>query len=431
MTENNLQNLTKKIKECPKIFNIYEKELSLNKFSNLKKFPKKTIIIKDSWKLCNDGFPSKFNLSVSEQLWSEWCKKNNGIIKKGVFDYTKVPEHSFWTIVPCSREEDFDKILSGSKQHLMLFHIALTNGCHVIKKDKKIIEKYFESFIEFLIKNGLNPKKLTISVFPGGKINNHGIIKKFPEDHNSKLINKLSMKYGFKVKNTEDQTFLSLRIFGSPIFWGYRNEFFYNYEGIEWDIGTIEYLPYKPIYKVDNEGFVSYKKIVDSKFVFLGGGIGLERVLLILEGKKEILELSSIKPLANIIKKHTKNKSPNEKSVLLIEEILRLMHHLVCEVGGLNESNLGNRNRKTIVSKLRTALVASILSINLNFTESFLEEFLKENIKQNSSDEKVLKIDKKIIQEIAKEINERLRMYSVSEQTKKDIDEKIIRYKLK
>ena len=107
------------------------------------------------------------------------------------------------------------------------------------------------------------------------------------------------------------------------------------------------------------------------------------------------------------------------------------MHHLVCEVGGLNESNLGNRNRKTIVSKLRTALVASILSINLNFTESFLEEFLKENIKQNSSDEKVLKIDKKIIQEIAKEINERLRMYSVSEQTKKDIDEKIIRYKLK
>jgi len=427
----NLSSFVKTLKEYPKLFGTYKKELTIKEFSKLKKFPKETIILKDEEPLCNDGFPSKFNLSVSEYLWSEWCKNNNAVIKKGVFDYAKVPEHSFWTIVPCSRDEDFNRLLEDSKQHLLLFHIALTNGCHVIKKEPKIIEEYFKGFIEFFIKQGLDIKKLCVSSFPGGIVENHGIKKKFPQDHNNKLLKELSKKYGFKVKDTTDQTFLSLRVFGSPIFWGYRNEFLYEKDGKEWDLGTIEYLPYKPIYQTSEEGFVTYKDVVDSELAFLGGGIGLERFLLMQEGKKNILELSTIKPLADLIRKNSKNKKPNEKAILLVEEILRLMHHLVCEVGGLGESKLGNKNRNNMVSKLRTALVASIITLELDFSEKFLEKFLKENLKSNKVvDGFILKTNKKIIQEVYLATAERLRLYKVSGQVRKEISDKINKYKL-
>lgn len=427
-----LEKFVKILREYPKLFGNYKKEMSIEEFSKLKKFPRETIILKDEELLCNDGFPSKFNLSVSEYLWSEWCKNNNAVIKKGVFDYTKVPEHSFWTIVPCSREEDFDRVLENSKQHLFLFHIALTNGCHIIKKDPKTIEEYFRTFIEFFVKQGLDPKKMSVSSFNGGIIENHGIKKKFPVDHNNKLLKQLSKEYGFKIIDTTDQTFLSLRVFGSPIFWGYRNEFFYNDGKEEWDLGTIEYLPYKPIYETNEEGFVSYKDIVDSDLAFLGGGVGLERFLLMLEGKKNILDLSIIKPLADLIRKNSKNKNPNEKAILLVEEILRLMHHLVCEQGGLGESNLGNRNRKAVISKLRTALVASIVSLELDFNEKFLEEFLKENVKNmKPSDGYVLKKNSKIVNEVYKEIGEKLRFHKESANFQKEISDKIERYKLK
>lgn len=426
-----LSGFVKTLREYPKLFGTYKKELSIKEFSKLKKFPRETIILKDEELLCNDGFPSKFNLSVSEYLWSEWCKNNNAVIKKGVFDYTKVPEHSFWTIVPCSREEDFDRALENSKQHLFLFHIALTNGCHIVKKEPKIIEEYFKTFIEFFIQQGLDPKKMSVSSFSGGEIENHGIKKKFPQDHNNKLLKELSKKYGFKVIDTTDQTFLSLRVFGSPIFWGYRNEFFYNNSGEEWDLGTIEYLPYKPLYQTDEEGFVTYKEIVDSKLAFLGGGVGLERFLLMLEGKKNILELSIIKPLADLIRKNCK-KNPNEKAILLVEEILRLMHHLVCEVGGLGESNLGNNNRKSIIAKLRKSLIASIISLNLQFDEKFLKEFLEMNTKLlKFVDGPILKVNKNIIEKVYKEIGEKLRFHKESPNFQKEISDKIDRYGLK
>ena len=431
MKESNLKNFVKTLRNYPKLFGTYKKELTIEEFSKLKRFPRETIILKDKELLCNDGFPSQFNLSVSEYLWSEWCKNNNAVIKKGIFDYTKVPEHSFWTIVPCSRAEDFEQVLEDSKQHLFLFHIALTNGCHIVKKEPKTIEEYFRTFIEFFIKQGLETKNLIITSFPGGIVENHGIKKKFPQDHNNKLLKKLSKEYGFKVEDTEDQTFLSLRVFGSPIFWGYRNEFLYNKEGKEWDLGTIEYLPYKPIYQTNEEGFVTYKDIVDSELAFLGGGVGLERFLLMQEGKTNILELSTIKPLADIIRKNSKNKNPKEKTILLVEETLRLMHHLVCEVGGLGEANLGNKNRKNIIGKLRTALVSSIVILDLNFNDKFLEEFLKQNILSNKYvGGYILKNDKRIRDEIQRGILERLRLYKVSKKVNKEISDKIKRYEL-
>lgn len=427
-----LQIFAKSLREHPKLFGNYKKELLISEFAKLKKFPRETIIIKDQEHLCNDGFPSKFNLSVSEFLWSEWCKNNNAVIKKGVFDYTKMPEHSFWTLVPCSREEDFDRVLDESKQHLFLFHIALTNGCHIIKKNEETTEEYYRTFLDFFIKHGLDPKKLRVSSFPGGVIENHGIKKKFPQDHNNKLLKKLSKEFGFKVDDTTDQTFLSLRVFGSPIFWGYRNEFLYNDGKEEWDLGTIEYLPYKPVYETNEEGFITYKDVVDSELVFLGGGVGLERFLLMLEGKKNILELSSIKPLADLIRKNSKNKNPKDKAILLVEEILRLMHHLVCEQGGLGESNLGNRNRKAIISKLRTALIASIVALELDCSEKFLDSFLKENVKcQKPIDGYVLKTNTKILKEVYKEIGEKLRFHRESANFQKEIAGKIERYKLK
>jgi hypothetical protein len=425
----NITSFLKSLKEHPKVFKIHNKEMTNQKISKLDSFPKETIIINDLEPLCHEGFPSKFNLSVAEYFYSEWCKNHGAVIKRGVFDYTKIPCNSFWNIKVCSREEDLNKIFLGSNQHLLLFHIALTNGCHIIKKNEKVIREYYESFFDFFKKHNLDMTKITVSCFPGGVAENHGISKFFPEDVNKNLLIELSKKHGFKINYTTDQTFLTLRIFGSPIHWGYRNEFLYEVDDTEWDLGTIEYLPYKPVYELDKEGFVIYKDIVDTDNPFLGGGVGLERFLLMIENKKNISELSIIKPLFEIVKKYSKNKD-KQKSILLVLEILKLYQYLVCEVGGLSERFLKNKNRKNIISKYRRVLVSSIISLDLDFSKDFLKEFTTEVVNQYKVIDGWLKTSDEIIDVISKEVFEKLRVYNVSVGYKQEINDLIKDYKL-
>jgi hypothetical protein len=170
---------------------------------------------------------------------------------------------------------------------------------------------------------------------------------------------------------------------------------------------------------------------MDSELAFLGGGVGLERFLLMQEGKTNILELSMIKPLADLIRKNSKNTKPNEKAILLVEEILRLMHHLVCEQGGISEGLLG-KSRKSIIAKLVATLICCIVALELKFDRQLLKTFMKLDVElRGKVDGQILKFKENNIDLIFEKINEKLIFYKNSEIYKKEISDKIERYKLK
>ena len=164
----------------------------------------------------------------------------NVLYNKKFFDYTALPEHSFWTITKNVRDEDLDKILSGSNQHLLLFHIVAIGGFTITSLSEANREFYLRNFLEFLNHKLGNLSKLKITYFDGGRINKHGIDKSFEADINQNIYKKFKEIYGFSLLPTKDETFLSLKVFGSPIFWGYRNEFFLNHESKWLDLGTLK-----------------------------------------------------------------------------------------------------------------------------------------------------------------------------------------------
>jgi hypothetical protein len=145
-----INKLIQEIKAYPKFNGTCKSELSISQFSKVSKYPKGTVLIKDIFPLVNDAYPNKFNLSVSEYLWSEMCKKKGYEKTNKLFDYTALPKHSFWTITKNIRDEDLNKILDGSNQHLLLFHIIAIGGFTITSLSEKTREFYVKNFIGFL-----------------------------------------------------------------------------------------------------------------------------------------------------------------------------------------------------------------------------------------------------------------------------------------
>jgi len=407
------------VKKYPKFNGTYKKELAVKDFFKLKNYPSETVLLRDIFPLANAAYPSKFNLSVSEYLWSEMCKERGFIIKKGVFDYTALPEHSFWTITRNIRDEDFEKILSGSEQHLLLFHIIAVSGFSITNTNENNRKFYLENMITFL-SNYFSLSKLKISYFPGGNIEKHSIKKDFAEDINKGLYQSLSKKFGFSIFPTNEETFLSLKVFGSPIFWGYRNEFFVKTKKSTVDVGTIECLPFIPKYSLKN-GEIEYSDIISSKKIFIGSGVGLERIMMVTEGVDNIWDISTIKPLVDFFKKKSENKVSDRK-LFLLSESLKVLHYLVSENGGLTAGELGNKHRREIVSKYLTLLTGCLCSTGLSVDKNLLKEFFECVKKFNPVDKDILSDYDKAIPILYDVILEQLRMYKTSEKYREKVN---------
>ncbi len=417
----NVRALIEEIKNYPKFNGRYKKELSIKQFSKLDKYPNSTVLINEVFPLINDAYPGKFNLSVSEFLWSEMCKNKGFLINNNFFDYTALPEHSFWTITKNIRDEDYEKILDGSNQHLLLFHIASVGGFTITRLTEENREFYIKNFLDFLNKYLGSLEKLKVAYFDGGEIKKHEINRLFDKDVNKDLYEKFRKIHGFNLLPTKNETFLSLKVFGSPIFWGYRNEFFFQHNGKSLDLGTIECLPFIPEYKEAN-GSVFYKSIKEGDKGFIGSGVGLERLTMILENAKNIWDISLIKPLIKILRESSRNKEVEDRTLFIISEVLKVLHYILSERDGLTASELGNKHRREIISKFISGLIAGIVYADLLIDKTLIKKFVLLNKDLNQTDKRDLLVSDKIIERIFLLIEEQQRLYKTSPKHKEKID---------
>lgn len=415
--------IIKKIKEWPKFNGNYKKEFSIKDFISLKKYPTKTILLKDPFPIANKAFPTKFNLSVAEYVGMKICKKR-GYIIGNLFDYTKLPYHSFWTITLNSRESDMEEIKKGSDKHLLLFHIAGVGGFSIVSPKIEYRIFYIKNFIEFL-EEYIDISMLEVTFFNGGEICQHGIKKEFIADWNKEVFSSLAEEKRFKLTPTKNSTFLSLQVFGSPIHWGYRNEFHLKYNNSLIDIGTIEFLPYVPQFE-KARGKVIYKKIISAKNAFIGSAVGLERIQMLYEGVKKIWEISNIKPLMDWVRKNS-NKNGDDKSFFIVEELLRFFHQIYSEMGGITSGELRNKHRREIVSKYLNILIAGI--IYLKIEPEKIKEFFELNSKLQVIEGDILKKDlEENFKKFFSALSEQLRFYKTSSKYKPKIDKLIEDY---
>jgi alanyl-tRNA synthetase len=221
---------------------------------------------------------------------------------------------------------------------------------------------------------------------------------------------------------------LSLKVFGSPIFWGYRNEFFFEYNGKRLDMGTIECLPFTPSYEIKNNQ-INYKEVVKKEKGFIGSGIGLERMVMVLENAKNIWDISLVKPLINLLRKNSRNKNVENRTLFLISEVLKVFQYIISERGGLTSGELGNKHRREIISKFLNALTAGLVCADLQINEELIEGFLSLNKSLNEMDSKELPDSKKISGCIFKILKEQLRLYQTSQKYQEKLSPLIINLK--
>ena len=356
-----------------KKFNEPIKKISYSDFLNQKSYLDVIYDFGNNTPLINKGFKGTFNLSLIEHLWSQISISKGTLLSEDIFDYTSFQDHFVYLTSKCFRFNDVDTIIEGSDSinHSLLFHMATVTGVEYLTKDTFKINRHIEYFIEFLAQF-IDMKKLQISIFQGGTIEKHNICKFFPKDPNYDFYLKLSKKYGFKLIETNSETFLTLKIYGSPSMWGYRNEFLYSLDNKELlDIGTFEFLNYVPKFDFNKE--VTYSDVVLSEKVFIGSVIGIERFSMILEDKKELYEVSFNHQLIELIKNNSQLKTDSKK-IFLTSEILKVLLFIISENGSLDKKNMTKKRRRKVYYLL-DLLVRNIVLLNITIDIKFLEQY--------------------------------------------------------
>ncbi len=354
------------------------RNLFTNHFSQSKEIKKYK-----NYSIVNKGFPGNFNLSFSEP---EMIEEFGGLINiKHKLLYTKIQ--------PCIRFEDFLKVLSPlSKQSYMylgLFDMAGFCMCcpksNELQKQTKIL---INQVWDFLInKLGFNPAKLFIKCFAGENIpqatkGKYEIVKEIKKDNLS--INEWT-KLGLSSHNilldkTRD-TFLALHIH-RPTPWGYRTEILYKLENGDFlDLGTIEYFPWKPVFKKDKIIDIADWEHSCCLVVF-----GLERLTFIMNNLIHIKDCDIIKPLFDEIYNDAKIK--NETQAFLLCECIRTAQRILTDSGGY--TNLSRHRKKKLtkyiqqmyhlfkIMELSNTSLKDYLKINAKLQEWYPE--LKENV---------------------------------------------------
>ncbi len=307
-----------------------------NIVKNINKYPGTSNI--NAASVCNDAYPSCFNLSMSEaemyEMWGQYLSYDKDMI------YSKIQ--------PCIRHQDWKIICNDSKnryRYLSLFNMSDVGGIIVQKNNNEHIKatKYsIDAMIILLNKFGLDISKIKVAYFEKSNIsdatdNKYQLNKNFPTDP---IVKYWKDKHGFKdnqfIPNSDRDTMLALSIFGLPTPWGYRNEIFYKHKGKLLDIGTIEHLMYSPVFNDSGETI----DIEEFKHSVVISGVGIERLSMVINDLNNVWEVDTIAPLIDKAKLFF--HLPLNKSIILIEA-LRTIHQIISD-GGRYESM--NKRRK-------------------------------------------------------------------------------------
>jgi len=152
-------------------------------------------------------------------------------------------------------------------------------------------------------------------------------------------------------------------------------------------------------FEVWNDVFLEYNKTKDGKYETLkqknvDTGMGVERTLAMLQGKKSVYETELFMPIVNQIKKIAKLKNHDgnqEKSIRIIADHIKAAVFILGD--GVTPSNLG---RGYVLRRLIRMAVrhGRLLDINENFTKDIVDivaEIYKDDYSELSKNSKIIK----------------------------------------
>jgi hypothetical protein len=335
---------------------------------------------RDKQLVVNEGFPGTFNLSLAEpELLAEFGNFIN-------YDHNLC----FAKIQTVIRFNDFKEVVleCKDKKHLSVFEMAGFVLCDVdsnklIPNTQKAIDLFYEILFEKL---KLDPKKLYVKVCAGGKIEDvtSGRFKLEKIITKDTLTYDLWRKKGIPENNfiwdNSRSTFLSLMIYNRPTPWGYRNELLYDIgQGLDednlLDIGTIEYLPFAPIFSKLDSQELNYEMLKDFepwKHSAVACGLGVERLLMAVNGYKNIMDCDHIKPLYDKIAE--KDLSENKYNAFLFTDTLRAIQRIIIDSKGYN--NLTDK-RQGKLSVFVNSFYSTLKPLNIEIKQ--LETYFKQN----------------------------------------------------
>ncbi|MDD5738792.1 MAG: hypothetical protein PHY72_02625 [Candidatus Pacebacteria bacterium] len=314
-----------------KIWEIREQLQNFPKYPGTKKYPPASV--------CNNGFPSCFNLSMGEaemhELWGQYLKYDCDLI------YSKIQ--------PVIRHEDWQKILDDTEnryRYLSVFDMADVAGL-ILQKDnvkhREAAEFSISSMLSFIKSLGLDLNKIRVAYFEETNISKatngkYKIDKNFPTDPMLAYWKEnFDLKENQFIASHNRDTMLALNIFGLPTPWGYRNEIFYEHQGKLLDIGTTEHLMYAPVFNEQKE-VVDIKPFDHSVVV---NGVGVERISMIVNDIGNIWDVDTIKPLVNEAEKLF---SSGEIEAMQIIQALRVIHRIIADCKSY--TNLNKRRKE-------------------------------------------------------------------------------------
>lgn len=323
--------------------------------------------------VCNGGFPGTFNLSFTE---SDLIKEFHG----QYLDY----DHDFVysKIQPCIRHQDWDIIKSDEKnryRYLSVFDMADIGGAVcLVNGDKldEIAEFSAENLYSFLVKQlGFSPDKFRIKYCRGGSITSltkgkYPLDTVLPADPKIELWRKLGIHDNQFIPDNTRDTLLALHIYNLPTPWGYRNEIFYDYQGKLLDIATFEYLFLRPIFDVDGK----IRDLHQWEHCFVISAIGIERILMVLNGHKTVMECDHIKPLTELVLRDA-HKESHVDAIILVEG-LRAIHRIVADAGEYR--NLST-HRKQKIRDYYTGLLDAMHQLGIQIDSVTIERYVRRN----------------------------------------------------
>ncbi len=319
-----------------KIQEIREQLQNFPKYPGTKKYPPASV--------CNSGFPSCFNVSMTEaemhKLWGQYLKYDCDLI------YSKIQ--------PVIRHNDWQIILNDTEnryRYLSVFDMADVAGLIIQKgnaKHREAVEFSINSMLSFIKSLSLDLNKIRVAYFEETNIDEatdgkYKLNKNFPTDPMfTYWENSSGLKKNQFIANHNRDTMLSLNIFGLPTPWGYRNEIFYEHQGRLLDIGTVEHLMYAPVFNEQKE-VVDIKPFEHSIAVT---GVGVERILMVVNDISNVWDIDTIKPL---VEKVEKLFNLDEIKAMQVVQALRVIHRIIADCNFY--ANLGNKSRKKYFTK--------------------------------------------------------------------------------
>lgn len=289
------------------------------------------------------GFPGNFNLSLSEY---EFLRQNK--------DFMNLKHDICYVVTQNAiRHSDFtyiSKPSDDSYRYLLWFTLAPVAGVYwEINKSfrQKRAQMVIESTINFLVQEcGFDINKIHIQYLKSAKISEitsgkYMLDKVIPTDPYLDIYRNLGIpeKNFIPVQNRD--ALLALNVYGRTTPWGYRNEIFYEYKGKLLDIGTVENLVFKPIYE-DNNNLDETKllDLVDYEHTLALGGIGVERVLMVINKLNSVNELDIIaKPVKSIV------KYLSEKEAIKLVQTLRAVCLILADGGKYDDLQKRRKQR--------------------------------------------------------------------------------------